>query len=269
MSTAIFFHAHPDDEALLTGGTMARLAAEGHRVVLVTATAGEAGLTGNDIAEAGSLGVLRTSELHESARVLGCQRVVVLGYADSGSGDVANPDSFATVPVGQAAERLAEILREEQADLVTGYDRAGGYGHRDHLHTHRVARAAARLAGTPVLLEATVDRRALQRALRAVGPLTRAAPDLRPARFDHLYSAPAEITHCIPVSAFAAQKRAAMRAHLSQTTGGEATRSLDRFLRMPLPLFRVVFGREWFVDPKLPPSRRRSADVWTGLSTAE
>ena len=268
MSTAVFFHAHPDDEALLTGGTMARLAAGGHRVVLVTATAGGAGLAAAGIAEMDSLAAVRTTELHNSARALGCHRVVVLGYADSGSGEIASPGSFVTVPVLRAAARLAAILDEERADVVTGYDPAGGYGHRDHVHTHLVARKAAELAGTPILLEATVDRRALQRVLTAVAPFTRHTPDFRAPRFDNCYTAPDRITHCVPVRAFAGQKRAAMLAHFSQATGDGAPRSLHRFLQLPLPVFRAVFGREWFVDPGLEPSRRKLKDPLESLRAA-
>src|SRR5947208_12803701 len=79
--TLVAFHAHPDDEALFTGGTLARCSAEGHRVVVVTATAGELGLTG---AGAADLGATRSAELDAAAAALGVARVVHLGYGDSG-----------------------------------------------------------------------------------------------------------------------------------------------------------------------------------------
>src|SRR3954447_21136397 len=82
VNTAVFFHAHPDDEALLTAGTMAMLAAEGHRVVLVVATAGERGLAAIPPGEA--LAEARMTELYRSAAALGSARVVQLGYGDSG-----------------------------------------------------------------------------------------------------------------------------------------------------------------------------------------
>jgi LmbE family N-acetylglucosaminyl deacetylase len=82
--TVIFFHAHPDDEALLTSGTMAKLAAQGHRVVLVVATAGEAGLSSEEFRTDGQLGDRRVDELQRSADALGVSRLEVLGYADSG-----------------------------------------------------------------------------------------------------------------------------------------------------------------------------------------
>ena len=82
--TLVSFHAHPDDEALLTGGLLGRSAAEGHRVVLVTATAGERGLAGDGDRDGDGLADVRMTELVASARILGCARVVGLGYADSG-----------------------------------------------------------------------------------------------------------------------------------------------------------------------------------------
>src|SRR4051812_39360381 len=84
--TLVSFHAHPDDEALLTGGTLARAAAEGHRVVLVTATAGEAGLSADGMQDGARLEARRREELANSARALGCARWEVLGYPDSGWG---------------------------------------------------------------------------------------------------------------------------------------------------------------------------------------
>ena len=256
MSTIAFVHAHPDDETLLTGGTMALLAAKGHRVVLVTATMGEAGLTASGSKPAERLGHRRSAELRNAATILGCARVELLGYPDSGFGPRPLPGSFSTVAVDTAAARLADILREERADVVTGYDHAGGYGHPDHLHLHHVTRAAATMAGTAFLLEATVDRRPLQRALRLARPFTRNAPDFRAARFDNRYSGHTDITHRIDVRDFSEHKRAAMRAHASQTDADHGTRSLARFLSLPTPLFRAVFGTEWYIGVGLPRTRR-------------
>ncbi len=163
--TVVSFHAHPDDESLLTAGTLARAAADGHRVVLVVATAGEAGLA----ADASGLGGRRTRELADSARAIGATRVEVLGYPDGRFGDI-DPEI--------AAARLAEILREERADVLTTYDRAGGYGHPDHVQVHRVGRRAAELAGTPVVLEATIDRTLIARLLGVLRRVPGPMPDL-------------------------------------------------------------------------------------------
>ena len=240
--TIVAFHAHPDDEALLTAGTMARLAAEGHRVVLVVATAGERGLAAPG---QGPLGEVRSAELYASARALGCARVEILGYRDSGlDGDA--PGGFATADTGAAAARLAAILREENADLLTVYDPAGGYGHPDHVQVHRVGVAAARLAGTRVVLEATVDRDLLLRALRLVSLVYRFPPGFV-SGLERAYVSGTEITHRVRVGRYAAAKRAAMTAHATQATGGDAVRTLAWLLRLPRPLFRVVLGTEWYV----------------------
>ena len=269
--TIVFFHAHPDDEALLTGGTIARLSAEGHRVVLVTATAGELGLAAAEITRSAGLGDIRRDELQESARILGCARSVVLGYRDSGSSaDAANGRaaalSFAHVPVEDAARRLAELLIEEAADVLTIYDPAGGYGHPDHVQVHRVGVRAAELAGTGVVLEATVDRRLLQRALswgRWFAPRT---SDFAPSRFDALFAEPARITHRVDVSGYLDQKQAAMSAHSSQATSDAGMeRGLAWMLRLPRPLYRLIFGHEWFVELGRVPSRRPLDDVLTGV----
>ncbi|SDH53265.1 N-acetylglucosaminyl deacetylase, LmbE family [Actinokineospora alba] len=246
---AVFFHAHPDDEALLTAGTMARLAAEGHRVVLVVATAGESGLA--ETPRGAALGVTRLRELDHSAAVLGCGRVVCLGYADSGLDQDRPADAFADADPGQAAEALAAVLREEHADLLTIYDPAGGYGHPDHVQVHRVGTAAARLAGTPIVLEATVDRNLLRRALRVIGWCYRFPPTFDIKTFERAYTPGRRITHRVNVRRFAGRKRASMAAHASQA-GGADVRTLAMLLKIPDPLYRFVFGTEWYVRRDLP-----------------
>jgi LmbE family N-acetylglucosaminyl deacetylase len=258
--TYVFFHAHPDDEALLTAGTMARLSAQGHRVVLVVATAGERGLADAQAGSSGGgLGTLRMTELQASARALGCARVEWLGYADSGlnldgaapaapiPATGAEPEPFAAAEVDTAAQRLAELLHEEQADLLTSYDPAGGYGHPDHVQVHRVGLRAAQLAGTPRLMEATVDRDLLLRGLRLARLVYRFPPEFDVAAFEKAYTPRAQITHRVSVRRHAAAKRASMAAHVSQTGGGESERTLAALLRIPGPIFRWVLGTEWYV----------------------
>lgn len=267
--TIVFFHAHPDDEALLTGGTMARLSAEGHRVVLVTATAGEKGLASTELTTSAALGDVRLAELHAAAQALGCARTVVLGYADSGSTGghaSANGDGFAAMSVDVAAGSLAELLLEESADVLTTYDRAGGYGHPDHVQVHLVGARAAQMAATGLLLEATIDRRLLQRALTVGRWLTPRTADYDPSRFDSLFADRREITHRVDVTGYLGQKRAAMSAHRSQsTTDGAAERGLAWMMRLPKPLYRLVFGREWFIERDRHPARRPMDDVLHSL----
>ena len=142
MATLVTFHAHPDDEALLTAGVMAKAAAEGHRVVLVVATHGEAGEVDGSFLGEDDLGTRRGAETEESARALGVHRVEFLGYRDSGD-DGRAEGGFVSVEPDSAAHRLAALLREEQADVLTTYDPRGGYGHPDHVHVHEVGRRAA------------------------------------------------------------------------------------------------------------------------------
>lgn len=248
--TVVSFHAHPDDEALFTAGTLARAAAEGHRVVLVTATAGGVGLVSSGVAAAGNLADLRAGELRRAAAAIGCHQVHLLGYEDSGMDGRAGPDgrAFSRVPVDEAARRLAGLLEATGADVLTVYDPAGGYGHPDHVQVHRVGIRAAQMAGTPVVLEATVDRRNLLRALRVLAALHLTPPDWRPERFATAYADPERITHRVAVGRYAPAKRAAMAAHASQATADEGVRTLALFLRLPQPLFRSVFRHEWFVE---------------------
>ena len=272
--TLVAFHAHPDDEALLTSGTMARAAAEGHRVVLVVATDGGLGLAATEFTGTSDgrsdtrLGTVRMAELQASARALGTARVATLGYADSGLGPETLPDPpdrvrFVRADPEEAAQRLAAILLEEQADVLLTYDPNGGYGHRDHVKVHDVGARAAEIAGTPRVLQATVPRDLIVRAIGWAGRVYRFPPDFDPTSFERAYSPSAAITHRISVRRYAAQKRAAMRAHASQATAdGGADRTLAAFLRIPRPLFDLVFGREWYVDAARPAGQGVAHDVF-------
>ncbi|MEV4624018.1 PIG-L family deacetylase [Asanoa sp. NPDC049573] len=252
--TVVAFQAHPDDEALLTAGTMARAAAAGHRVVMVVATDGDPG-------GAGGLGAIRLAETRRSAGVLGVARVEHLGYADSGLGPGrAGRAAFVSAPVGEAAERLAAILREERADVLLSNDRNGGYGHRDHIRVHEVGALAVRLAGTARCLQATIPRETVR---WAVGLASRFGP-FDAGELDRAYSARSDITHRIPVHRYVSRKRASLRAHASQTAAkGGADRTLAALLRIPRPVYDLVAGWEWFIDPdhRGPVSR----DIFAGL----
>jgi LmbE family N-acetylglucosaminyl deacetylase len=259
--TVVSFHAHPDDEALLTAGTLARAAADRHRVVLVTATAGEAGLARGD---APGLGKRRTRELAESARAIGAARTELLGYADSGGfRPAAGATRFADADLDEASGRLARILCEENADVLTIYDAAGGYGHPDHVQVHRVGLRAAELAGTPVVLEATIDRDRIGpvlrmlRVLRLVLPIP-ALPD--PATS---WTARADLTHEVDVRRHLPAKLAALAAHASQTEAGP--RTLGLLLRLPAPLARRALGREWFREVGRDPGVPLEGDIFATL----
>ncbi|MCA0335579.1 MAG: PIG-L family deacetylase [Actinobacteria bacterium] len=269
--TIVAFHAHPDDEALLTAGTMAALAAAGHRVVLVLATDGGLGLASATFtADSGGLGEVRLREARAAAEALGVARVEWLGYADSGSGPVLEPNPvgqvrFARARLEEAAERLAGILRTERADVLLSYDRNGGYGHRDHVRVHEVGRRAVEIARTPRLLEATIPRDTLVWAIRVLTKVYPFPPEFDARAFERSYSPRAEITHRVDVRAHLRAKRAAMRAHASQASGGTGDRTLAAFLKIPRPLFTLVFGREWFHDPFAPADAPVQGDILDGL----
>jgi LmbE family N-acetylglucosaminyl deacetylase len=265
--TLVAFHAHPDDEVLLTGGTLARAVADGHRVVLVVATDGAAGLTASSaLGGELSLAQLRRRELDVAAAALGITDVVDLGYGDSGDrGDYRGErEAFATVDVERAAHRLAAVLRDRGADVLTSYDAAGGYGHPDHRHLNAVAARAAELAHTPVVLEATIDRALLQRAVKAVRWLP-GAPAAFQVDLSGAYCAREQLTHRVDVRAFLAAKRAAMAAHASQATADDTSRTLAFCLRLPGWLYARVCGQEWFREPARPGGRPLLDDVFATL----
>ena len=244
MATVTFFHAHPDDEAIATGGTMASLAEQGHRVVLVTATRGELGLVPDDFLDPGeTLADRRVTELAEAARVLGANRQLFLGYEDSGMEGEASaerPGCFATADLGEASGRLADILEEEGSDVLVVYDEHGGYGHPDHVQVHRVGMAAAERAGTPVVYMATMDRDFMIELQRQAGE-SEFAPDDNLEGAESMGEPSARITTEVDVTPWLDHKRSAMRAHASQIS------EESFFLAMPDDLFATVWGQEWYI----------------------
>jgi LmbE family N-acetylglucosaminyl deacetylase len=269
--TVVSFHAHPDDEALLTAGTLAAAAADGHRVVIVVATSGESGLAAGD-PTAEDLRQRREAELAASAAAIGAARVVLLGHPDSGLLPGQRLDDgrvpFADLDPQVVAYELAAVLRDERADVLTTYDAAGGYGHPDHVQVHQVALLAARMAETPVLLEATVDRERLLRATRllrwasTILPMPY-LPDLTTAFTPHR-----ELTHRVDVRPHLEVKLAALRAHVSQTDSDDGVRTLALLLRLPGWLRRRVLGTEWFREVGRAPGAVPLGDVFATLRSA-
>jgi len=252
--TVVFFHAHPDDEAIFTGGTMALLAAAGWRVVLVVATAGEQGLTSSGIGPEVPLPVRRMGETAQAAECLGAQRVEFLGYHDSGVDDrgltgtgAGRPTgAFADAPVDEASARLAAILAEERAQALVSYDARGIYGHVDHVQVHLVGLAAAARAGVPTVYEATVDREYLHfvethlvvEATIATQP-ERAHPGLGLAAAP-LGLSTVEVDCTVDVRPVLPVKRRAMAAHASQIPETSSA------MRLPDADFAAVYGYEWY-----------------------
>jgi N-acetyl-1-D-myo-inositol-2-amino-2-deoxy-alpha-D-glucopyranoside deacetylase len=154
--TLMTVHAHPDDETIGTGGTMAKAVADGHRVVLVTGTRGELGeIVVPELDTPDNhrrLGELRAVELEQAMGELGVTEWENLGYRDSDMmGRVANADPrcYWRADLDEAAGRLAWLIRRYRPDVVTTYNSFGGYGHPDHIRTHDVAVRAFPRAGDP------------------------------------------------------------------------------------------------------------------------
>jgi LmbE family N-acetylglucosaminyl deacetylase len=237
--TIVFLHAHPDDEAIFTGGTMARLAATGVRVVLIVATAGELGATPH-VEEPTELPLHRRAETDAAAEELGIARVAFLGYRDSGlPGDPANdaPGSFFVADTEAVALEVAEILVEEHADSIVVYDAGGIYGHPDHVQVHRVGVRAAALAGIETVYQATVDREYLH---FVETHLVDHAGDAVPGR--PTIGVPSVlVTTMVDVRTCLAAKRRAIAAHASQVP------ETSTAMTMPAATFADVYGYEWYV----------------------
>jgi N-acetyl-1-D-myo-inositol-2-amino-2-deoxy-alpha-D-glucopyranoside deacetylase len=153
----LFIHAHPDDESMGSGGTIARLVAEGVRVDLVTCTDGAEGEVHDPTLDPDEarprLAQIRAAELACSVDALGGGAIHhhLLGYRDSGMmGTEANahPDSFWQSDVAQATGRLVEIVREARPAVIVSYDENGNYGHPDHINAARITREAYRASLT-------------------------------------------------------------------------------------------------------------------------
>ena len=259
MGTLVAFHAHPDDESIATGGVIAAAAAAGHRVVLVVGTGGEYGEKPDDLDEGETLAQRRAHEVSKSAETLGIARVEFLGYLDSGMTgweQNSDPNSLMQADLEEAATRLADILRSENADTLTVYDWHGNYGHPDHIAVHRIGHRAAEIAGTAHVYEATMNRDhmtrmfAAQRAAAASTGEDSHVPDWNPDEgaddgnpFGMLES---ELTTAVDVTAFMKQKRDSIACHASQVSDSSF------FMQMPPDAFSMAFGTEWFIRKGAP-----------------
>jgi LmbE family N-acetylglucosaminyl deacetylase len=247
--TLMAVHAHPDDEALGTGGILARYADEGVNTVLVTCTNGElgdgpGGIKPEDPKHDEALVVpLRLQELRASCDVLGVNHLELLGYHDSGmEGWPQNsaPTSFWQTPVNVAGRRLAELMRLYRPQVVVTYDEHGFYGHPDHIQAHRVTRAAMDECEIPEKLYYTAVARS---TLRGFGEqLAEAGIDI-PVDVDANpdFGTPDElITTTVDCTSVVGRKFASLAAHRSQSDN-------IFFLQMGKEQFSAAMGHESFV----------------------
>lgn len=276
-------HAHPDDEAIGTGGILARYADEGLRTSVVTCTGGERGEIHNmDVEETRArLAAVRRAELAESLRILGAGDPRLLGYADSGmlgTEGNADPASFWRADFDEAVGRLVAEIRALRPDVLVTYDAFGFYGHPDHVQAHRVALVAAEACAVPALYPqaglawrvrkvylATIPKSgvaALHRQLRQRG-LPSPFGDVDDVD-DVPLGTPDELVHAtVDVTAWLETKLAALRAHTSQLDESSF------FLNLPPELQAAVFGRESYIRQRSDvASDARDDDLFAGLRPA-
>jgi len=288
----LLVHAHPDDESINNGATMAKYAAEGAHVTLVTCTLGEEGeVIPSELAHLapdrdGGLGPHRIGELTAAMKELGVTDHRFLGgpgcFRDSGMMGVEQnhrAGAFWSADVDEAAAHLVEVIREVRPQVLVTYDPHGGYGHPDHIKAHRVAMRAAELAAEPLFRRDLggpwqIAKTYWNRVPRSVAELGFAR--LREALPGLLFSKSAAvedvpgvvddsvITTEIDGSAYAAAKAAAMRAHATQIEVAEPWFVLSNELAQPL--FTTEYY-EWVRGER--PQGRRETDLFEGIHRVE
>ena len=256
----LLVHAHPDDESIGTGATMAKYAAEGARVTLVTCTLGELGeIIPPDLRHLfpDELGQHRIVELDRACAALGVADHRFLGgegrYRDSGMmglPDNDDPGCFWQANVDEAADALAKIIDEVAASVIVTYDANGYYGHPDHIQAHRVTRRAHELTGKSAKLYATA---------MPVSVLAQAVQLPEDSWFvkntDLSVAVPDDqVTTEIDATGYLDAKRAAMRAHETQiTVDGD-------YFALSNELGARILGREYYTQLAGPRAARNPED---------
>ena len=153
MARVVAITAHPDDETIFAGGTLARYAADGNEVVIVATTRGEGGEVGDPpLGPKERLGEIREQELRCAAAALGTSEVIFLGFLDP-SIEIDEPPLPIDVPLVQFAAAVADCLRRILPDIVVTHGSSGEYGHPQHINTHQAVQSAILgLARRPELL---------------------------------------------------------------------------------------------------------------------
>ncbi|WP_326658143.1 N-acetyl-1-D-myo-inositol-2-amino-2-deoxy-alpha-D-glucopyranoside deacetylase [Streptomyces sp. NBC_00385] len=288
----LLVHAHPDDESINNGATMARYAADGALVTLVTCTLGEEGeiippaLAHLAADRDDSLGPYRRGELAAAMKELGVTDHRLLGgagrYRDSGMmGAEQNhrPGAFWSADVDEAAGDLVEVIREVRPQVLVTYDPEGGYGHPDHIQAHRVATRAAELAADPAYRTGsgaahTIAKTYWNRVPRSVAEegfarLRATAPDAFPgiAVIDDVPGVVDDtvITTEIDGTGHSEAKAAAMRAHATQIAIDGSFFALSNDLGQPVlttEYYELVNGASGAADGN------REDDLFEGLTEA-
>jgi N-acetyl-1-D-myo-inositol-2-amino-2-deoxy-alpha-D-glucopyranoside deacetylase len=256
--TLMAVHAHPDDEVLGGGGTLARYAAAGQRVVLVTCTDGAVGeIVDPAIATPETLAEVRAEELRAACALLGIMAQHFLGYGDSGmmgTPENADPHAFWQADLDEATGRLVALIRQHRPQILVTYDANGFYGHPDHIQAHRVTVAAFDAAGDPArypeqglapwtplkLYYTAIPRSRIQTLAKRLRELDIPADFANAEGGVDFGVADEQITTTVDARAFAAVKREALAAHRSQVGVNSF------FLAMPPPLWEEAMGIEYY-----------------------
>ena len=260
----LLVHAHPDDETINNGVTMAKYVAEGSHVTLVTCTRGEEGevlvpeLAHLASAHDDKLGEHRETELRDAMHHLGVTDFRFLGapakkWRDSGmmGSDPNNrPDNFWNADLDEAAESLVEIILEMKPHVLVTYDEIGGYGHPDHIQAHRVAMRGAELArerGWEIqkIYWNTIPRSIIEQGIEAMKDTGNQFFGVDKAE-DFPFAQPDElVTTVINGEDFVEKKMAAMRAHPTQIAVDGPFFALSDNLGFKvwgLEFYRLVYG---------------------------
>ena len=256
-------HAHPDDEAISTGGILALYSKEGIRTVLVTCTDGSAGdgpggvKPGEPGHDPAAVAAMRREELERSCRALGVKHLELLGFTDSGMMGWAQndaPGSFWSIPVPEAAGKLVKLFEHYQPEVVVTYDAKGFYGHPDHIQAHRITMEAIERTGIPNKLYFTAVPKSwfadLGKRLTELG-IEFPVPDVKPEDAalpaENQASGPEEwgtpdeeVTTVVDVASAVDEKYDSLIAHSSQSDN-------IFFLRMGREAFGEVMTREAFI----------------------
>ncbi|WP_024874872.1 N-acetyl-1-D-myo-inositol-2-amino-2-deoxy-alpha-D-glucopyranoside deacetylase [Saccharomonospora piscinae] len=242
----LFVHAHPDDESITTGGTIARYAAEGADVTVVTCTLGEEGeIIPPELDQLGAwaadqLGGYRIGELAAAGTALGWSGHRFLGGAgrwrDSGMAGVAandHPRALVRGALSEQVDQLLAVFDEVRPEVVVTYDAHGGYGHPDHIRAHEIATAAVRRAPAVRRLFHTVAS-ARATALGLAELREREVPFRVPDDTELPATPDSEITTCVDIGAYRDAKFAALAAHRTQVTVGPDCFALSNDLAQPV-----------------------------------
>jgi N-acetyl-1-D-myo-inositol-2-amino-2-deoxy-alpha-D-glucopyranoside deacetylase len=246
----VLVHAHPDDEALGTGGTIAKYSSEGAHVCLITCTNGEAGEIA-DVPELGTveeirprLGEIRRAELEAACRELGDVDLRMLGYHDSGMDGTPENDAevaFVNQDLDEVVAKIVDVVREIDPQVLVTYNENGGYGHPDHIRAHQAAMLAAEICGVPKVYFMAFPKSLMRAGHELAAAMGMSADDwFSDDEIELIGTDDAEITTVIDCTAFVRQKFSALEAHRTQLG------TTQMFLQIPEE-FRAGMGHEHYV----------------------